>query len=160
MHESESKVKLLSRVQLLATPWTEAHQAPPSMGFSRQEYWSGLPLPSPNTLRDAKGLWSSLSVCLSVSPGLSLQYFILQLPWCPRTLNDVSSILGVHQTPSVLPFPSPWPGNSLESISWDSYKSHFIWFPSLKDHHPLLYGIPYLKNHCFIHSAQFIACFR
>ena len=34
-----------SRVQLLATPWTAAHQAPPSMGFSRQEYWSGVPLP-------------------------------------------------------------------------------------------------------------------
>ena len=41
------KVKLLSRVWLLATPWTAAYQAPPSMGFSRQEYWSGLPLPSP-----------------------------------------------------------------------------------------------------------------
>ena len=40
------KVKLLSRVQLLATPWTAAHQAPPSMGVSRQEYWSGLPVPS------------------------------------------------------------------------------------------------------------------
>ena len=42
------KVKLLSHVQHLATPWTAAHQAPPSMGFSRQEYWSGLPLPSPD----------------------------------------------------------------------------------------------------------------
>ena len=42
------KVKSLSRVLLLATPWTAAHQAPPSMGFSRQEYWSGVPLPSPN----------------------------------------------------------------------------------------------------------------
>ena len=41
------KVKSLSRVRLLATPWTAAHQAPPSMGFSRQEYWSGVPLPSP-----------------------------------------------------------------------------------------------------------------
>ena len=41
------KVKLLSHVRLLAIPWTAAHQAPPSMGFSRQEYWSGLPLPSP-----------------------------------------------------------------------------------------------------------------
>ena len=40
------KVKLLSHVQLLATPWTAAHQAPPSMGFSRQEYWSGVPSPS------------------------------------------------------------------------------------------------------------------
>ena len=36
-----------SRVRLLATPWTAAHQAPPSMGFSRQECWSGVPLPSP-----------------------------------------------------------------------------------------------------------------
>ena len=41
------KVKLLSHLRLLATPWTAAYQAPPSMGFSRQEYWSGLPLPSP-----------------------------------------------------------------------------------------------------------------
>ena len=38
------KVKLLSRVWVLATPWTAVHQAPPSMGFSRQEYWSGVPL--------------------------------------------------------------------------------------------------------------------
>ena len=41
------KVKSLSRIQLLATPWTAAYQAPPSMGFSRQEYWNGVPLPSP-----------------------------------------------------------------------------------------------------------------
>ena len=41
------KVKSLSRVLLLATPWTAAYQAPPSMGFSRQGYWSGVPLPSP-----------------------------------------------------------------------------------------------------------------
>ena len=41
------KVMLLSRAQLLATPWTAAYQAPPSMGFSRQEYWSELPVPSP-----------------------------------------------------------------------------------------------------------------
>ena len=43
----KNKVKLLSRVQLLVTPWTAAHQAPLSTGFSRQEYWSGVPLPSP-----------------------------------------------------------------------------------------------------------------
>ena len=42
------KVKSLSRVQLLATPWTAAYQAPPSTGFSRQECWSGVPLPSPS----------------------------------------------------------------------------------------------------------------
>ena len=42
------KVKSLSRVQLFTTPWIAAYQAPPSMGISRQEYWSGVPLPSPN----------------------------------------------------------------------------------------------------------------
>ena len=53
------KVKSPSHVRLLATPWTAAHQAPPSMEFSRQEYWSGVPLPSPleglNTQNDC--LW-------------------------------------------------------------------------------------------------------
>ena len=71
------KVKLLSRVRLLATPWTAAYQAPPSMGFSRQEYWSGVPLPSPKsrliTIKTLPGpllfllyllkLWTSRSFC-------------------------------------------------------------------------------------------------
>ena len=43
----KNKVKSLRRVRLLATPWTAAHQAPLSMGFSRKEYWSGVPLLSP-----------------------------------------------------------------------------------------------------------------
>ena len=43
-------MKLLSRVRLFTTPWNAAYQAPPSMGFSRQEYWSGVPLPSPITI--------------------------------------------------------------------------------------------------------------
>ena len=42
----------LSHVQLFATPWTVAHQAPQSMEFSRHEYWSGLPFPSPGDLHD------------------------------------------------------------------------------------------------------------
>ena len=50
---SKVKVKSLSRVRLFATPWTVAHQASPSMGFSRQEYWSGLPVPSPRDLADS-----------------------------------------------------------------------------------------------------------
>ena len=44
------EVKSLSRVQLFATTWSVAYQAPPSMGFSRQEYWGGLPFPSPGDL--------------------------------------------------------------------------------------------------------------
>ena len=52
------KVKSLSRVPTLSDPWTAAYQAPPSMGFSRQEYWSGLPLPSPaESLPACKCLW-------------------------------------------------------------------------------------------------------
>ena len=45
--DGKAKAKSLSRARLLATPWTAAHQAPLSVGFSRQEYWSGVPLPSP-----------------------------------------------------------------------------------------------------------------
>ena len=48
------KVKSLSRVRLFASPWTAAFQAPPSVGFSRQEYWSGLPLPSPQHLEPSQ----------------------------------------------------------------------------------------------------------
>ena len=55
------KVKLLSHVRLLATPWTAAYQAPPSMGFSRQEYWSGVPLPSPGKLGKSKAHMSKVT---------------------------------------------------------------------------------------------------
>ena len=51
------KVKSLSHVRLLVTPWTAAYRAPPSMGFSSQEYWSGLSLPSPATT------WNHLYIC-------------------------------------------------------------------------------------------------
>ena len=52
MYLKSSEVKLLSRVRLFATPWTIAYWAPPSMGFSRKEYWSGVPLPAPEDLPD------------------------------------------------------------------------------------------------------------
>ena len=62
------KVKSLSRVQLLVTPWTAAYQAPPSMEFSRQEYWSGLPLPSPmtklNNALKSKDITLPATVCI------------------------------------------------------------------------------------------------
>ena len=54
------KVKSLSHVRLLVTPWTAAHQAPPSMGFSRQEYWSGVPLPANITYIKLNGNFSLL----------------------------------------------------------------------------------------------------
>ena len=50
MNYGKAEVKSLSRVRLFVTPWTVAYRAPPSMGFPRQEYWSGLPFPSPEDL--------------------------------------------------------------------------------------------------------------
>ena len=54
------KVKSLSRVRLFATLWTVAHQAPLSMGFSRQEYWSRVPLPSPGALPNPEELYEKM----------------------------------------------------------------------------------------------------
>ena len=59
------KVKSLSRVRVFVTTWTAAHQAPLSMGFSRQEYWSGAPLPSPVQLKStARSRQGRLPLCL------------------------------------------------------------------------------------------------
>ena len=59
------KAKSLSRVRFLATPWTAAYQAPPSMGFSRQVYWSGVPLPSPDPMpTQGKLKWFSTNAFL------------------------------------------------------------------------------------------------
>ena len=63
------KVKSLSPVRFFVTPWTAAYQAPPSMGFSRQEYWSGLPLPSPEVTLDRKNIGDG--------KGETIFYFIL-----------------------------------------------------------------------------------
>ena len=62
------KVKLLSRVRLFATPWTVAYQALPSMGFFRQEYWSGLPFPSPKGTIERKKVKSLSRVQLFAIP--------------------------------------------------------------------------------------------
>ena len=68
--------------QLSATPWTAAHQAPLSMGFPRQEYWSGLPFPSPGDLLDLRIEPASL-----VSPALQAGSLPLAPPGKPQSLN-------------------------------------------------------------------------
>ena len=85
------KVKLLSHVRLFATPWTAAYQPPPSMGFSRQEYWSGVPLPSPRKSLNNKSQsefyfnWSSLFFFLIFTKFLylsvSLEDIIVKYLW-------------------------------------------------------------------------------
>ena len=67
------KVKSLSCIQLLATPWTAAYQAPPSMGFSRQEYWSGLPLPSPTLFWGAPKSLQMVTAATKLKDACSLE---------------------------------------------------------------------------------------
>ena len=72
------KVKSLSGVWLFATPWTAAYQALPSMGFSRQEYWSEVPLPSPNVLCIYRKLCLQVGSAFWLRTCLTNQYVILR----------------------------------------------------------------------------------
>ena len=70
------KVKSFSRVWLFATPWTAGHQAPPSMGFSRQEYWSGVPLPSPMMIIIMPNIYYYYIYCFVYICQALLKYFM------------------------------------------------------------------------------------
>ena len=104
------KVKSLSHVRLLATPWTAAYQAPPSMGFPRQEYWSGVPSPRSLSLLILAGLLcrggtfgkSSLDVML-VANSEGSKYRKLSLLWPPRLSSSMTLGKGLPvRTPSCL----------------------------------------------------------
>ena len=99
------KVKSLSHVWLLSTPWIAAHQAPPSMGFSRQEYWSGVPLPSPwpaplvfNRYNQMFYLpnvqaWAHLNhVSHYQTPGLFLESIIWKSKWLELLAQPVRTV--------------------------------------------------------------------
>ena len=119
------KLKSLSRVWLFATPWTVAHQAPPSMGFSRQEYWSGLPFPSgnlPNPGIELRSPAFQADALTSEPPGNLDLYSYLFLKMRVKSLSCVrlfaTSWTVAHQAPpsmgfsrqeywSGFPFPSP-----------------------------------------------------
>ena len=70
----------LSCVQLFAAPWTVGHQAPLSMEFSKQEYWSGLPFPSPGDLPDP-----GIKLVSPVSPALTGGFFTIEPPGKPNS---------------------------------------------------------------------------
>ena len=86
-----------SRARLSATPWTAAHQAPPSMGFSRQEYWSGLPLPSPCDLKIIiifnHEMMKLLLMFVSVITHFYLGAFTLLLELRQRSLHTICMTL-------------------------------------------------------------------
>ena len=94
------KVKSLNRVRLFVTPWTAVHQAPPSMEFSRQEYWSGLPFPSPPDLPSPGIVEVNLTwvFCnLVAESNLPDTYFILSL-----RMNSIMLQSSVQFTGSVM----------------------------------------------------------
>ena len=107
------KVKSLSRVQLLATPWTAAYQAPPSMGFSRQEYWSGVPLPSHLVLIAAHVFVSKL---ISILTPIAIDKSSIQLISHVQLL--ATPWTAAHQAPPSMGFSRPeyWRGVPLPSL--------------------------------------------
>ena len=92
------KVKSLSRVRLFATPWTAAYQAPPSMGFSRQEYWNGVPLPSMCQLmlkgpsrsqghgKETNGYWTT--ICGAQSQAFYLHIYYILFNYSPHLSDE------------------------------------------------------------------------
>ena len=114
---SSIKVKSLSRVRLSAAPWTVAHQAPLSVGFSRKEHWSGLPFPSPADLPDPGIEPGSPALqadaLLSEPPGP-----ILHQSWGLGCLNFI--VTKETGTNSVASFYDPEPSPSISLIWWQT----------------------------------------
>ena len=127
-------VQLLSRVRFLAKAWTAAHQAPLVMGFSKQEYWSGVPLPSLQASLSITNSWSLLKI-MSIESVMPSNHLIFCLPFSclqflpasgsfqvSQLLTSGSQSIGVSASASVLPMntqdrsPLGWTG-------WISLKS-------------------------------------
>ena len=131
------KVKLLIRVWLLAIPRTAAYQAPPPMGFSRQDYWSGMPLPSPMII--PLSLIRKASLALNSPNFLFFRHLGMRLVdkshW-PTFLRRVSNYwLLLHELRSVVTVH----GSDLEPriyVTWRSLELSYFPIPEQKIHHP------------------------
>ena len=121
------KVKSLSRVWLIATPWTAAYQAPPSMGFSRQEYWSGVPLPSPKPAsvlflfrfcQERRRIFKSSLVAQMVKTlPATREIWVLSLSW----EDPLEKEMTIHS--SILAWRIPW---TEDSGGLQSMGSHWV----------------------------------
>ena len=133
--EWKVKVKSLSRVRLFLTPWTAAHQAPPSMGFSRQEYWIGLPFPSPKYVlrmqqKESNGDRSDLDriflqrkAFLKINAVFELIYFFMSLV-SKKVLRDLMLIRSLI---------NPWENISSLSVTQNQEKG-WRWENTLNSH--------------------------
>ena len=106
--------KSLSRVRLCATPWTAAHQTPPSLGFSRQEHWSGVPFPSPmhDSEKESEVVQSCPTLCdpMDCSPPGSSVHGIFQarvLEWGDTAFSNNGILLG-HKKNELISFEATW----------------------------------------------------
>ena len=119
------KMKLLSCVWLFVTSWTVAYQAPPSMGFSRQEYWSGLPFPSPGNLPQTRD-WTRVSHIVG-------RHFTV---WATRevpnytiegskreAMNVYHRILGNHFNDKYVGYVNVW-GLQIKYSNWTGQRPH------------------------------------
>ena len=117
------KVKSLSRVRLFATPWTVAYQAPPSMGFSRREYWSGSPFPSPgdgsSRPRDRTQVSRVVGRRFTVNPCVG------KIPWRREWQPIPVFLAGEFHGQRSLEVYSPWGGK--ESHNWMTNTFTFNW---------------------------------
>ena len=126
------KVKSLSCVWPSATPWTAAFQAPPSMGFSRQEYWSGVPLPSPDLETEqwpnAQSRWPMEHThwkILIKSGFLSLiEYFSLHLNIPKGSLYHQRQLISWPETTDH----HYWKATVMGSVGWDNNSSYYYYY--------------------------------
>ena len=106
-------MKSLSRAQLFATPQTAAHQAPQSMGFSRQEYWSGLPFPPPGDLPDPgiePGSPALEADALTSEPPSVVGIQVLPLKWASQVVVGVKNLPANAGDAGSIPGPGRFPG--------------------------------------------------
>ena len=128
---TESEVKLLSRVRLFATPWAVTYQAPPPMGFSRQEYWSGLPFPSPRELSNPGIEPGSPALeadaLTSEPPGkpkkeqlILFYYFSSVISWAAVPLSGPCCLSKIRNAPLQQAPHQRAPNSSTNETSWSS----------------------------------------
>ena len=119
-------MKPLSCVRLLATPWTAAYQAPPSMGFSRQEYWSGVPLPSPvQLLSSVQFFATSWIAARQASLSITNSWSLLKLMSIELVMPSNHLILchPLLLQPSIFPSIRVFSNESALRIRWPKYWS-------------------------------------
>ena len=131
------RVKSLSRVRLFATLWTVTYRAPPSVGFSRQEYWSGLPFPSPGDLPDSGINPPAPSF---TSPALTGVFFTISTTWETPVFpggSDGKNLSAMQET-------QVW------SLDWDdSLKKEMVTHSSI-----LTWKIPWTEEPCGLQSMR------